>query len=218
MVNLIRSVDEVFELKFVKFEGEMLPCANFLKEYFELYSRNIANRILKKKETIYFEDDYYNSMEAISILRQNGIYFDLVQIKKSPWESYSDEEVEKLLFFGEWINLSLELKLKWLDSIRVMNCMYTYKGNRISSYRLVDSIVTYELDGRKIVDYPSFFIALGEAINGFGGYFGGCLHGLADCLCGGWGTPKSFIIKWNYSEESRKNSGALWEIGDFIKI
>ena len=139
-------------------------------------------------------------MEAIGTLRKNGIYFDLVQIKKSPWEGYSDEAIEKLLFFGEWENLSLELKLKWLDSIRKLHFSYLYKG----SWSLTDT-ATYELDGRKIVDYPSFFIALGEAINGFGGYFGSCLYGLDDCLDGGFGAPKLFIIKWYHSEESRKN-------------
>jgi len=40
----------------------------------------------------------------------------------------------------------------------------------------------YEIDGSLIVDETSFYIALGEALIGPGGYFGAGLDGLNDCL------------------------------------
>ncbi|MGI5491474.1 barstar family protein [Microtetraspora malaysiensis] len=51
---------------------------------------------------------------------------------------------------------------------------------------------TYHLDGSNVVDKMSFFCAMGEAINGPGGYFGWDLNGLADCCKGRFGaTPPS---------------------------
>jgi RNAse (barnase) inhibitor barstar len=48
----------------------------------------------------------------------------------------------------------------------------------------------YELAGSRVEDSLSFYCALGEAINGPGGYFGRGLDSLADCLSGGFGvTP-----------------------------
>jgi len=42
----------------------------------------------------------------------------------------------------------------------------------------------YFLDGRNIIDIPSFYLSLGAAIHGENGYFGTCLDSLKDCLCG----------------------------------
>ncbi|MEU0942740.1 hypothetical protein ABZ379_08055 [Streptomyces canus] len=47
---------------------------------------------------------------------------------------------------------------------------------------------TYHLDGRHITDLPGFFCALGEAVNGPGGYFGQGLDTLNECL-GATGAP-----------------------------
>ncbi|MEU7913245.1 barstar family protein [Microbispora bryophytorum] len=44
---------------------------------------------------------------------------------------------------------------------------------------------TYDLDGSHITDKAGFHLAIGEAINGPGGYFGCNLDALDDCLCGG---------------------------------
>jgi hypothetical protein len=42
------------------------------------------------------------------------------------------------------------------------------------------------LDGRFVTDIEGFYCALGEAINGPGGYFGWYPRGLYECLCGEW--------------------------------
>lgn len=48
----------------------------------------------------------------------------------------------------------------------------------------------YSFDATYVVYVTSFFCALGEAINGPGGYFGF----LEDCLCGGFGAIPPFTI------------------------
>ncbi|WP_328749626.1 barstar family protein [Streptomyces sp. NBC_00285] len=62
---------------------------------------------------------------------------------------------------------------------------------------------TYHLDGRHITDVPGFFCALGEAVNGPGGYFGQGLDALDDCLRGRWGAAPPFSLIWHASEVAR---------------
>lgn len=59
------------------------------------------------------------------------------------------------------------------------------------------------LDGRHITDLASFFCAIGEAVNGPGGYFGSNPMALADCLGGGWGIDGPFTLVWEHSGVAR---------------
>ncbi len=67
----------------------------------------------------------------------------------------------------------------------------------------------YALDGRRIGGLEDFWVLLGEAVNGTGGYFGRNLDSLNDCLRGGFGTPDDgdFVIEWRDHEESRRALG-----------
>lgn len=47
-----------------------------------------------------------------------------------------------------------------------------------------------------VTDRPSLFLALGEAVNGPGGYFGGCVDALADCLRGHFGYTAPATLLW----------------------
>ncbi|MFI9175372.1 barstar family protein [Streptomyces lincolnensis] len=62
---------------------------------------------------------------------------------------------------------------------------------------------TYHLDGRHITDRPGLFCALGEAVNGPGGYFGWGLDALADCLCGRWGATPPLTLVWHDADVAR---------------
>ncbi|MEU0150180.1 barstar family protein [Streptomyces sp. NPDC006288] len=64
--------------------------------------------------------------------------------------------------------------------------------------------VTYVIDGSGITGLDSFWDAVGEAVNGPGGYFGRNLDAFADCLGGGFGTPGdgSFVIEWRDHAQS----------------
>ncbi|MDI3419625.1 barstar family protein [Streptomyces luteolus] len=63
---------------------------------------------------------------------------------------------------------------------------------------------TFHLDGRHIIDEAAFFCALGEAVNGPGGYFGWGLDALADCLCGHFGARRPFALVWHDAHIARR--------------
>lgn len=71
---------------------------------------------------------------------------------------------------------------------------------------------TYDLDGRHITDLPGFFCALGEAVNGPGGYFGWGLDALNDCLRGRWGAAPPFNLVWHDAEVARRCLGVTPEV------
>jgi RNAse (barnase) inhibitor barstar len=58
---------------------------------------------------------------------------------------------------------------------------------------------TYDLDGRFVTDIEGFYCAIGEAINGPGGYFGWNLDALDDCLRGSFGARAPFRLVWHDS-------------------
>lgn len=68
--------------------------------------------------------------------------------------------------------------------------------------------------GRHIVDEDSFYCAIGEAVNGPGGYFGWNLAALDDCLFGGWGATAPFTLHWEYSAEARARLAERLPAGD----
>ncbi|HEX5597345.1 MAG TPA: barstar family protein [Micromonosporaceae bacterium] len=57
----------------------------------------------------------------------------------------------------------------------------------------------YHLDGQFVTDLDGFYCAMGEAINGPGGYFGWNLDGLDECLLGRWGAMPPFRLVWHNS-------------------
>ncbi|MEV0578419.1 barstar family protein [Streptomyces sp. RTGN2] len=69
--------------------------------------------------------------------------------------------------------------------------------------------VTYVIDGSGVTGLDSFWVVIGEAVNGPGGYFGRGLDAFADCLRGGMGTPDDddFVIEWRDHEMSARALG-----------
>ncbi|NUT47401.1 MAG: hypothetical protein HOV94_08840 [Saccharothrix sp.] len=64
---------------------------------------------------------------------------------------------------------------------------------------------TYELDGRFVTDVEGFYCAIGEAINGPGGYFGWNLGAFDDCLRGRFGARPPFRLVWHDSAVAREH-------------
>lgn len=64
---------------------------------------------------------------------------------------------------------------------------------------------TYDLDGRFVTDIEGFYCAIGEAVNGPGGYFGWNLDALDDCLCGTFGAQIPFRLVWHDSAVAREH-------------
>ncbi|WP_331724428.1 barstar family protein (plasmid) [Streptomyces longwoodensis] len=67
----------------------------------------------------------------------------------------------------------------------------------------------YVLDGKQIRTLGDFWRAIGEAINGPGGYFGRNLDAFADCLSGGFGTPDDddYVVEWQDNQVPREHLG-----------
>jgi RNAse (barnase) inhibitor barstar len=62
----------------------------------------------------------------------------------------------------------------------------------------------HHLRGAGITDRASCYAALGEAVNGPGGYYGGNLDALADCLRGGFGAEPPFTLVWHEAAVARQ--------------
>ncbi|GAA1861420.1 barstar family protein [Asanoa iriomotensis] len=70
---------------------------------------------------------------------------------------------------------------------------------------------TYDLDGRFVTDIEGFYCAIGEAINGPGGYFGWNLDALDDCLVGKFGARTPFRLVWHDSAVAREHLAAGYD-------
>lgn len=62
----------------------------------------------------------------------------------------------------------------------------------------------YHLDGRHVTDVPGLHCAMGEAVNGPGGYYGREWEGLKDCLGGGFGVIPPFTLIWHNAAAARQ--------------
>ncbi|MES2038556.1 MAG: barstar family protein [Pseudomonadota bacterium] len=98
---------------------------------------------------------------------------------------------------NRWVDLDFLQRRSWLNLIRTHHCLCE------TDIEDKPANMVYELDGSHVTNYSSFFIALGEAINGPGGYFGGGFDALADCLCGGFGAETPFTLIWKASNIAR---------------
>jgi hypothetical protein len=68
---------------------------------------------------------------------------------------------------------------------------------RIATSSTSNDVSEILLDGARIEDLASFFCAMGEAVNGPGGYYGWNFQALADCLGGGCGARAPFVLRWS---------------------
>ncbi|MEU2746168.1 barstar family protein [Streptomyces collinus] len=87
------------------------------------------------------------------------------------WKKWA-EGVER----GDWARQPPE----WLGSwLHVAQTAWFTSGKRASRYEAQQTVF---LDGARITTRDAFFCAVGEAVNGAGGYFGSSHGGLIDCL------------------------------------
>lgn len=98
---------------------------------------------------------------------------------------------------GAWAGLDTRLREAWLDRVQNRACRRT-RQDRPAGH-------AYELDGRHITDEPGLYLALGEAVNGPGGYFGGCLDAVDDCLRGRFGYTAPATLLWRDAATAREH-------------
>ncbi|MER0240523.1 barstar family protein [Streptomyces sp. HSW2009] len=109
---------------------------------------------------------------------------------------------------GMWHGLTPEGRRAWL-SVALSSRQYRRRGRPDARAGQV-----FSLDGRHIVDEDTFYCAIGEAVNGPGGYFGWNLDALDDCLRGGWGATAPLTLHWESSAESRTRLAKPVPAGD----
>ncbi|MEV7561687.1 barstar family protein [Streptomyces sp. NPDC089795] len=98
---------------------------------------------------------------------------------------------------GMWHALAPEDRRAWL-SVALWSHAYRRRGRPDAP-----AGHAFTLDGRYVVDKDSFSCAIGDAINGPGGYFGWNLDALNDCLGGRWGATAPFTLHWDSSAVAR---------------
>ncbi|MGW7172154.1 barstar family protein [Streptomyces xanthophaeus] len=98
---------------------------------------------------------------------------------------------------GAWAALGTRQRGAWLDLVRERGCRLEHRDRPAGH--------VYELDGRHITDRPGLHLALGEAVNGPGGYFGGCLDSLVDCLRGRFGYTAPATLRWREAATAREH-------------
>ncbi|WP_436952485.1 barstar family protein [Streptomyces sp. SudanB182_2057] len=109
---------------------------------------------------------------------------------------------------GMWHELDPKDRHAWL-SVALWSREYQRQGRPDAPAGQV-----FTLDGRRIIDRDSFYCAIGEAVNGPGGYFGWNPDALDDCLSGGWGARTPFTLHWDFSVEARARLAERVPTGD----
>ncbi|MER7053979.1 MULTISPECIES: barstar family protein [unclassified Streptomyces] len=109
---------------------------------------------------------------------------------------------------GMWRELAPGDRRAWL-SVALWSQKYRRQGKPDAPTGQV-----FTLDGRHIVDRDTFYCAIGEAVNGPGGYFGWNLDALDDCLRGGWGATTPFTVHWLASTGTRAGPVEPVHVGD----
>jgi RNAse (barnase) inhibitor barstar len=103
---------------------------------------------------------------------------------------------------GEWRKFPSESHGSWLH---VAQAAWFGSGRNATRYN-EDS--TCEIDGGGLADIAGFYCALGEAVNGPGGYFGSNLDALADCLASSRSNAVQFRLVWQNFAAAQENIGA----------
>ncbi|MEV1005624.1 barstar family protein [Nonomuraea sp. NPDC050202] len=108
---------------------------------------------------------------------------------------------------NEWTEHPPEAHASWLH---VVQQAWFSSGRLAKRYSNDPGYVIY---GQTMANIDSFYCALGEAVNGPGGYFGSNLDALSDCL-GSREQEPSFRLTWHNSEAftERVGNGFLREV------
>jgi RNAse (barnase) inhibitor barstar len=101
----------------------------------------------------------------------------------------------------EWLRLPINDQDAWLH---VVQNSWFATGRRAARYGTDDVAL---LNGSHISTRTGFYCAIGEAVNGPGGYFGSNLDALADCISSGSGAEPALRIVWRNFRSSEVSVG-----------
>lgn len=190
-VQLIRRIDEVHAVIVRAMSGDMGIAVDFMLEEFAV-SRGSARRMLDPPGNCLFELDFLTAPEKQAQLAAHGIVCDVQMTRPSPWAAWDDEAMHRLLYDQGWTALSAKRRIRWSRTVRKYFFSQTFAKVTVDRE---DLVVT--LDTESIADEAGFFIAMGEAVHGPGGYLGACLDSFKDCLCGDFGVKLPLTVRWH---------------------
>lgn len=154
------------------------------------------NSIGKIPFTIY-EDTYYHKIgfpDKVTDIIWRGCLWEIVSDKEA--EIWNKWRISYPVQKNEWSSLSKDSRRAWLKVVK------NYNSNN-TNYPETEGD-SFCLDGTYITDYSSFFCALGETINGPGGYYGFDFNSLVDCFCGGFGAKAPFTLLWKHHQVGKR--------------
>lgn len=102
---------------------------------------------------------------------------------------------------GEWLRWPVNYQGAWLH---VVQNSWFATNHRAARYGVEGNIY---LDGAQMMTRPGFYCALGEAVNGPGGYFGSNLDAVADCISSPFGEGPPERIIWQNFRTSQEMLG-----------
>jgi hypothetical protein len=111
------------------------------------------------------------------------------------WERWCQSLPSRL---NEWAPLTSPERQAWLHVVT----LHGFEGRQPA-----DKEGPFTLDGTAVTDEAGFYCAVGEAVNGPGGYFGANLDPFEDCLVGGWGAKPGFTLVWENSAMAMRSLG-----------
>ncbi|MEK8133165.1 barstar family protein [Paenibacillus filicis] len=125
------------------------------------------------------------------------------QEAKEIWDEWM---ISKPLSMNAWAKLSQKQRLGWSEVVRIHSSFAKYAISRDGNYYL---------DMTHVTDSVSFYCALGEAMNGPGGYYGFNLDSLEDCFYGGFGAIPPFNLHFNI-QKNKTDSLKLQRLTDLL--
>ncbi|MFI9599674.1 barstar family protein [Streptomyces sp. NPDC052043] len=150
----------------------------------------LTDRVLWTKVSAWRPSSY--GMDLIDVELDGKFFTPVPEYARPIWERWLAGPPDTL---GAWASLDTRRREAWLDLVRERACRRAHRDRPAGH--------AYELDGRHITDEPGLYLALGEAVNGPGGYFGGCLAALDDCLRGTFGYTAPATLLWRNAATAR---------------
>ena len=141
----------------------------------------------------------------------SGYLYDVPRVTaERVWEIWRQGRPREI---NSWESLPVGERESWLEVVARYSFGPAGRINATGDPR------EYSLAGSRIRDIASFFCALGEAVNGPGGYFGWNFSALHDCLMGGWGALPGFSLDWDDAGVSASFLSGLIQIdGNSISL
>jgi hypothetical protein len=141
--------------------------------------------------------------ELLDVDLDDGVWEPIPTQARDLWAGWMEGRPAE---FGTWVPLSAAMRHEWLR-LALADHRYGAAPDRPAGG-------VHRLAGRHVTDLNAFFCAMGEAVNGPGGYFGWNPAALEDCLHGKWGATTPFRLLWSDAEVARQHLGE----DDFTRV